>query len=236
MPGDGWSTAPMWGEWLKLTRLQWSGRVAFESEIDKWSNRFIVGKENVSINIKDCGGNYETRLENHITALSDTSLFCSLIFLRSYALMENHCKLIKFIVDNKMWNAIKEGVSEDERDLIDSIELKNGIEIWATDLIEQTGQSWDRVYQGKVGLVEVSVIRNALMHGYTNASKHLIKKAKNRNSTIPFDEGDTLNLNFETLHEYRGRIRSLCRILGDGVVHFDRGTHKSLKSQSPHQS
>lgn len=142
--------------------------------------------------------------------------------------MESHCKLIRFIIDNNKWSLIGVGPSDEEKDLIDSIELQNGIENWAQKLIDDTKQDWDMVYWGKSGLIEISVIRNALMHGYTYASNYLINKAKNRGCKLPYSEGDKLQVDFEQLHEYRGRIRSLCRILGDGVIHMSRKTHKRL--------
>lgn len=229
--GEGWTTAPMWEEWRDLTRLQWSGRIAFETELDKWKSPYITDKDGISVVISDCGGDYKTSLENHLATLANNDLFCSLIFLRSYALMENHAKLIKFIVERKSWELLKRQPSDREKDEIDELRLSGGIENWADELIVQTGQDWSAVYRGKAGLVEMSLVRNALMHGYSRASSYLLDQAARRGGGFPFTEGEAVRVSFSLLHEYRGRVRSFCRIIGDGVVHYHRGTHRKL-SQS----
>jgi len=226
---DGaWTQAPVWNEWRELTRLQWSGRIAFETELEKWQSPHLADTEKVSIVISDCGANYKTSLENHVKTISDHSLFCSLIFLRSYSLMEGHAKLVKFIVDQQRWRLLEDEMTEEERNQIDAIWLNNAIENWSDELMTQTGQPWSEIYKGKAGLVEMSIIRNAFMHGYSRVSQELLDKAARRASSLPFKADENLRMDFALLHEYRGRLRSFCRILGDGIVHRHRGTHRSF--------
>lgn len=70
-----WVKAPMWEEWLALTRLQWSGRIAFENEVERWATPRFSGKEAVCVVIDDCGGRYEASLASHLAALGDHRLF-----------------------------------------------------------------------------------------------------------------------------------------------------------------
>lgn len=140
--------------------------------------------------------------------------------------MESHAKLVQFIVEHEDWKLLTSELTDEQRDCVDAIELKNGVESWADRLIEMTGQSWEQVYGGKAGLVELAVFRNALMHGYTRVSSYLVEKARKRGGGMfPINQGSPLAMDFALLHEYRGRIRSFCRILGDGVVHRARDTH-----------
>lgn len=225
--GENWISAPVWDEWRDLTRLQWSGRIAFEAEQTRWRNEGRMESGDISVSIEDCGGSYETSLENHMKTIENTSLFCSLIFLRSYALMESHAKLTMFIVDNGRWDLLAREPSELEKETIGTIHLAGGIEQWANALVAKCGQDWADVYGGKAGLVEMSVIRNAMMHGYCHVSAHLLEKAARRGCGLPYEVGDPVRVDFCRLHEYRGRIRSFCRVTADGVVHFHRGTHRN---------
>ena len=220
---DGWIKAPIWDEWLTLTRLQWSGRIAFQAEVERWHSPYISGKDGISVRISDCGAKYTTSLKNHLETIEDHTHFCALILNRSYSLLESHSKLATYIVENGNWSAYKSGVTEDEQDEVDKIELKGGIKSWANDLLRGTGQSWSQVYGGRKGLVEVSIVRNALAHGYSKVTPHLLARAAASGCSIPFAVGEPISIDFALLHEYRGRMRSFCRIISDGVVLKYRG-------------
>jgi hypothetical protein len=162
-------------------------------------------------------------LKNHLNTISDTSVFCEIIFLRSCSLLESHGKLIEYIVQHQNWAALNDGISEAEQDDVDKIVLSGGVSTWADRLMKGTGQPWSRVYKGKKGIIEVSVMRNALMHGYAGATQHLLDRASHSGCSLPFELGEPLRIDFSLLHEYRGRIRSFCRAIGDGVVRKSRG-------------
>lgn len=119
-----------------------------------------------------------------------------------------------------------DGLSQDELYAIDEKKLEGGVEAWSEKVMQSTGQNWTQVYGGKAGLIEISVIRNALTHGYARASKSLIDLAAKRGCEIPFAEDQDIKIGFDLLHEYRGRLRSFCRIIGDGAFHLERGTHR----------
>lgn len=228
MEKDGWVKAPIWDEWLALTRLQWSGRIAFEVEAARWASPYLHGVDAVSVKISDGGGHYETSLENHLKALEDQRLFLSLILTRSYSLLESHAKLAEFIIRTERWGMLEEGVSGDDQDEIDSIELQGGIEVWSQKLMDRVGQDWGAVFKGKAGLIEVSIVRNALIHGCSRASSRLVENAVRRGCSLPFSAGDEVVVDFPLVHEYRGRIKSFCRIIGDGIIHLSKGSHRIL--------
>lgn len=226
MVEDGWIQAPMWEEWRRLTRLQWSGSIAFDAEIDR--ARTLPGSAaERQVERTEAGGTYRTSIENHLVTLSDRGLFHALLFLRSHALLESHAKLIRFMIDTGDWSPISQLPSEGLLDTIEENRLIGGIAVWSNDLVERTGQSWDLVYGGASGLVEVALIRNAIAHGQRRCGPKLRKRFAEAAIACPFAEGDELNLSFERLHEYRGRIRSFCRVIGDGAIHLARGTHRS---------
>lgn len=231
MANTGWIKAPIWDDWLALTRLQWSGRIAFDAERKLRGSQLDSATPNLKlVKILDCGAKYETSVENHVSTISDYTLFCSLILLRSYSLVESHCKLINFIVSEKRWDILEIGIEDSEREQIESSELRGGVEAWSGSLMSSAGQSWADVYGGKVGLIEVSILRNILAHGRSRFTSDILNNAENRGCRLPFKAGSKIEITFCQLHEYRGRMKSLCRILGDGVIHLHRGTHRSLPS------
>jgi len=225
---ENWLTAPIWQEWRQLTRLQWSGRIAFQSEIEKWNSPFIKNRENIKLLISDCGAEFEANLDDHLLTIGDTDVFCSLILLRSVGLMENQSKYVRYIVSNNRFDLLDNSLNEDLWNSILSERLDGGIEAWSEHLMQSVHQDWNQVYSGKSGLVEVSIVRNALAHGYLTATKYLCDTAEARGAKLPFSVGERIGLSFALLHEYRGRIRSFCRIIMDGLVHMHRGTHKRI--------
>lgn len=229
MIDDGWIQAPMWEEWRRLTRLQWSGSIAFETEIDHWRAVPDLPTEQC-VERTEAGGTYRTSIANHVATLSDRSLFHALLLLRSHALLESHAKLIRFMIDTGDWSPISETPSEGLLDTIEENRLTGGIAVWSNDLVERTGQSWDMIHGGAAGLVEISLVRNAIAHGQRHCGPRLRRRFADEMIACPFGEGERLSLSFEQLHEYRSRIRSFCRIIGDGAIHLARRTHRSPPS------
>jgi len=224
-----WQAAPVWREWLQLTRLQWSGRIAFETELRRWNDPFLAGGDKLSVRISDCGGEYETSFDNHLVALRDVSQYCGLILVKSWALLEGHAKLVAHLdLQGRLADLFDRGQVEDLAAADDHI-LAGGVEAWGSDLLRRVGQDWDKVFEGQAGLVEVSLVRNAVAHGRRHATEALIQSARARSAEFPYATGEEIVLDFDRLHNYRGRIRSFCRIVCDGALHLSRGTHKELR-------
>lgn len=226
MNGDGWIEAPMWEEWRALTRLQWSGSIAFDAEIEARISTSSNPRED-DVERLEAGGRYRTSVENHVATLTDRGLFHALLLLRSHALLESHAKLIRHMLDEQDWSPISGAPSESLLDEIEEKQLRGGVAVWSNDLVRRTGQSWAMVYGEASGLIEVSIVRNAIAHGHRRCGPRLRRLFHDAGIACPFAEGEELRLSFERLHEYRGRIRSFCRVIGDGAIHLARGTHRS---------
>lgn len=227
MTNENWIKAPIWNEWGELTRLQFSGQIAFGTEIETWSD---VPGNSADIFFKDgvSGADYKTSVNNHVSALGCDSIFMSLIFLRSYSLLERHSKFVRYILKNQLWSLMDGDVTSAHQDIIDNVSLSGGFDAWSEALMNDVRQPWDLVYKGKAGLNEVSIIRNALVHGRTQMAQDLLTKAANLGAALPFQVGERIRINLPLVHEYRGRIRSFCRIITDGMVHLRKGTHRDL--------
>ncbi len=210
-----------WGDWLRLTRLLWSGRIAFAAEVER---RAKAPREDV-VAAADAGGRYTTSIDNHIAALQDPDVFYQMTLLQSWALLERHAKLAKHIVETEHWSLLSLSANDAAHAFVTAATLVGGVDVWGERLMRDVGQSWDQVFGGKVGLVEVSIMRNAIAHGLEHMPCEMLENARNRGASLPLLAGDPIRLTFDQLHEYRGRIRSFCRIIGDGIVHRARGTH-----------
>ncbi|MEL3889249.1 hypothetical protein V6B08_03205 [Ferrovibrio sp. MS7] len=222
---DTWLSAPIWREWAALTRLQWGGRIAFREEVAR-AERMMAGGE-TSIAEADSGGEYTTSLLRHREAMADTDLFWTLIFLRSFALLETHAKLVSHIVETRRWDLLSGKLSEAELQHVNSRRLEGGIDAWMTQVLRGCGQDWSMVYQGVAGMVEVAQVRNAIAHGVLHCTETQREKARRLAYGWPFEVGEPLQISFGLLHEYRGRIRSTCRITCDGIYHMYRGSHRN---------
>ncbi|WP_155887680.1 hypothetical protein [Paucidesulfovibrio longus] len=224
MSNNTWVAAPVWKDWRILMRTLYCSRIAFDAEISKWKAPSVEYDGKTLIRFSDGLSNYETELDEHIATLSDGAFFYSMILLRAVSLLESHSKLVLYIINNGKWDLFERNISEHEHEEIDQLRLENGIAVWGTQLLASVGQSWDKVYKNQAGLEEVVHIRNAIAHGYNTFTPNLYKKITNVAPSFPFNENDHIQITHDLLREYTGRIKSLLRILCDGVYH----TNKSL--------
>ncbi len=216
----------MWSEWAALTRLMWSGRIAFEHEIGRYHISGGVVPSNDTVRLSVVGGDYETSVAKHLASLRDDTLFCGLVLARSYTLLESHAKLVRHVLKERDLSAFGDDLSEDIRNTIEADRLEGGIAAWSDAILRASGQSWDLIYGGRGGLIEVAEIRNAWVHGHTHVGAKLDATLQVL-GVASFPRGTPLRLDFAVTHEYRGRIRSYCRAIADGAVHLIRGTHRS---------
>ncbi len=217
-----WVTAPVWRDWRALMRTLYCARIAFDAEINKWRHPSLSITGDVKLGFSDGDSQYETDLADHIATLSDGSFFYSMIFLRAVSIMENHAKLVLFIMNEKKWDIFNRGIRDDEYIQIDALELKGGIEAWGTKLLAGVGQSWDRVYKEKNGMMEVMFLRNAIAHGYSRMTTDVFNKIKAVSPGTALKEHSEIIITHNMLREYTGRIKSLLRILCDGVCHTSK--------------
>ena len=224
-----WTKAQIWDDWGAITRLLWSGRIAFEAEARRWENSHISDPNSVSVRFSDAGGEYVTSLENHLDAIGPRSYFCTVILVQSYALLERHAKGVQYASKLRDWSILFDVATESTLEEISRSRLNGGIESWGSHLLELVRQDWNSVYKGRSGLVEISEIRNAVAHRHEVTTSYHIENAKRRGTCFPFKEGQRIEISFDQLHEYRGRIRSICRVLTDGAYHLMVGTHSTAR-------
>ncbi|WP_417513913.1 hypothetical protein [Minwuia sp.] len=225
---DNWFRSPIWDEWGRLTRLQWSGTLAIETELDRWEAKSVGPDDNRLIRSQRSGGQYRLYLQDHLKSLQDTSLFYGLILVRSYSLMEFQAKLVKYMIaeDKTADDALV--LDEDTLEQVADLKLQGGLQAWTGELMKKVGQDWSDVYGGLEGLVEIALLRNQIVHGQSRSNAVLAERARVQGAAWPFEDGALMVITFDLLHEYRGRMRSFCRIVGDGLVHRARGTHRSV--------
>ena len=218
----------MWHEWRRLTRLLGSARLAFNTEVEK-CEAVYVGTSNSEhvLTLEEAGSIYETNLHDHITTLKDTDILYQMALIKSYDLMELHAKMVRYISENKKWHLLSGNLSTEEQKELETMRLEGGIEAWSQKLMRYLFQDWSRVYKGQTGLIEIAKVRNLLVHGYTHVPAMAVREAQAQEIPFPFAPEQRIAIDFPCLHEYRGRIRSFCRILGDGVVHLHRNSHEA---------
>jgi hypothetical protein len=228
---NAWVRAPVWGRWRRLTKLFGSVRIAFAYHSD-----FLAGVDHsreLRIELGDGPSNYRTGVGDHMGRMRDTSDLNAIFLLAYYGLMEDHCRLVKWVVEHEAFHILERPIADDVLASFEALKLSGGIEAWAGDLMSKTGQPWSSVRGGLSGLVEVSIVRNLLAHGRARMIAGDAKKAKKRGVSLPFDVGSDIAIDYRILNEYRGRLRQFCRTLSDGVVHLGRGTHRALPARRP---
>lgn len=219
---NSWITTPVWHGWGEITRLHGSASLAFRAELESWSERQF--NDETELVFTDGGSEFRTFVPRHISTLQDVSLLHQVALLRYYSLMEAHSRFAIYVLNGQRWNLLTEPPKFAEIDEIEAIVLGGGLEAWAKKLIIRCEQDWSKVYGGLLGLVEVSIVRNCLAHGRTIATGDILQASQARGVTLPFEEGERFELTFTYFNEYRGRMRSFCRIVSDGLVHIARGT------------
>lgn len=220
MPNENtWITAPVWKDWRILTRTLYCSRIAFQAEISKWSYESVEIHGDVLLRFADGEPNFKTWLPEHIETLSDGSFFYSMLLLRAVSLLESHAKMVRYIIDTNKWDLFERETTDTEREDINTLVLRNGIAGWGTTLLMDVGQSWGRVYKERPGLEEVIFIRNAIAHGYGMVTPGLYTKITEVAPDFPLAPYDEIRISHDLLREYTGRIKSLIRILCDGVYH-----------------
>ena len=185
-PGDEPGLAPIWKEWGRLSRFLESARLAFARESNLWTTLELRSEKDVKLSAATAHGTYKVGLEQHLEAVRDEEVLFASVLIHSYALAET---------------AAAERLGEDARDL-------GGIEDWGKQLLATTGATWDSLKEGRAGVVEVAVVRNAYAHG----GRHIDDRATNRlraaGITSP-TRGELVALDYPTVKVFRGRLRAL---------------------------
>ena len=182
----------MWDEWGRMTRYMESARIALLREKNLWNSLELQDSKNAKVHVVNGAFEYQVSLDEHHSAISDEWLFCAQILVYSYALAEGAAS------DKLGCNAAEIG----------------GVEAWGKRLLDASGNAWNDVLTELAGIIEVSIIRNAISHGQREYTQSNFDRMRNVGVTPSWVVGDSIALNYELLKEYRNRLKSLLRLGG----------------------
>ncbi len=200
--------------------------VAFDHSMLFMQHQMTAGNELVH---SESGSAFKTLTSDHLSRISHGNDLHKMALLRYYSAFETFVRYAEFVTSTGDYELVRRPLSIAEIEMIESHLLKGGVEAWADVIIKKLKQNWSDVYGGKAGLVEVSLMRNAIAHGVRSMNQSMLDAAVARSAALPFQAGQAITISFELLNEYRGRLRSFCRVLSDGLVHVAKGTHRDIQ-------
>ena len=176
-------------EWGRITRFLESARVAFERERSLWSTLGIAHPGEVRISPAAAPRRYRVSLDQHLAAVDDHEILHASVLVHSYAVAEA---------------AAGERLGVDPRAL-------GPVEEWGTELLSRGGSGWDDVKDGRAGVVEVAVVRNAVAHG-----RHVVDERSAQRlvaaGVAHRPAGSAVTLEYEELRTYRARLLNLLQV------------------------
>ncbi len=179
----------MWDEWKRTTRFIHSARIALTREHRLWSSLEIADEKTAKLRTQLGTAEYEIGLAQHRNALSDEDILCSMALLHSYAIAES---------------AAAAKLGKDTEDI-------GQIETWGQRILERVSREWDDVMDGKAGIVEVTVYRNAIAHGARVFEERHVNRMKNVPHSPAWKQGDPITVTYDLLKTFRARLKSLVR-------------------------
>lgn len=213
------TSAPIWPQWQQLTRLLFSGQIAFNAELARWNATEVDADHGVRLRDRTMGSKYRVTLEQHLSAITERGTFYGVILVKAHSLMEAHGKYVRHILNAADYALIARPPADAELQVIHEIELPRGIEVWGQKLLRDMGRDWQTI-DGKTGLVQTSIIRNAIAHGYPRVTHGMAQRATARGADLPYAVGDEITLSFEQCRQHLARMKSFCRRLDGGVVNL----------------
>jgi hypothetical protein len=220
---SAWIELPFWEEWGAITRIHGSAMIAFDHSKQVLMNTASAETELVH---SESGSSFKALLVDHLARIANGEDLHKMALLRYYGAFETFTRFADYIISSGDFALVRRPLVVDEIEAIESLQLKGGVEAWTDMIIKQLRQNWSDVYGGMAGLVEVSLMRNAIAHGVRQMNQNMLDSAIARRTTLPFQTGQAITISFELLNEYRGRLRSYCRVLSDGLVHIAKDTHR----------
>lgn len=180
----------LWRQWRDVTRFMESTRIAFARERQIWNSLEISSPHDVRLSAPAGIGTYQVALRDHLDVIETEDMLLASVLIHTYAIAEA---------------AASERLGSDARSV-------GGIEAWGGKLLALAGNDWGAVLDGRAGVVEAAVVRDAFAHG----TDTLDATAAGRLSTegIPAAAGDRIALDYEYVKRLRDRLRSLLRVGG----------------------
>ncbi len=186
----------IWDEWASITRFLESSRFTLLPAATRWAELEKLNPIDANLEFEAQGTLYRVSLDQHIAALRDMRPLYSSALVLYYALTES---------------AVAERLGRD--DMVGC----SGIEDWAEQLLDAAGVGW-RSEDERVGVIEVGVVRNLIAHGEREYSKRAVAKLAVAGMSPSPSEGDRVVLNYETLKQYRSRLKGLLNRCGLGAT------------------
>ena len=178
----------IWDEWGRITRFFESSRIALAREATLWESLELADPESALVRVEHGTSNYQVSLEAHKLAVTDTWFLYATAIVSYYALVES---------------AAAERLGRD--DLVGT----DGVADWGDQLLQSVGSDWSRVYGGRLGAVEVAIIRNLIAHGDRTYSKRAVARLHALGVQATPSPGAALSLDDSSFREYRRRLKSL---------------------------
>lgn len=217
--------APIWPQWQRLSRLLFSGQIAFNSELARWEATEFDTEHGVRLRDRTTQSRYRVTLDEHLATLRDRSPFFEIVLVKAYSLMDAHGRYVRYILDSNDFALLYRIPTDDELQAIFDIHLNGGVEAWGGKLLTELGRDW-RIVDGKAGLIPTSIMRNAFAHGYVSATQGMLDTAIERGARLPLLVGDPIELTFDQCRVHLSRIKSFCRRLDGGLANLAKASSK----------
>ena len=183
----------VWDEWGRLTRFFESSRIALAREATLWQSLELANPDDAFVRVESGSCTYQVSLAAHTEAVSDTW------FLYASALLS--------------YFALAESAAAEKLGLDDLVGLDGAVD-WGDRLLASAGTDWRKVHGGRLGMVEVAVVRNLIAHGDRMYSKRAVTRLTSFGVRPGPAVGDPVVLDDETFREFRARLKSLLNRCG----------------------
>lgn len=218
-----WERFPIWDEWKKWTRFAALMDYSLEASATLWKSLPVKDRDHVTIQRNFSGSRFACPGSAFLPILEDRHAFSSLLLLSSWSLIEGHVdEVIDYMVCHgvitiPLVNERRSGITTSE-DF-----FKGGVETWGAKLLMALGRDWSDIQDGKAGIVEVSLVRNALAHGKKQVDQSMLNRFTGAGGgSLPWQIGADISLDLARTRLYRDRMRSFARVISTAAVNSTR--------------
>lgn len=214
-----WYRFKIWNGWKSVTRCLTLLDQALLTSETVW--RSLPLEDPDSVPLVHIRGRYRHACHgrDYIAALKDRHHLCSLALISSYALLETH--VIEVLQYGVTHTSADSAFLKDLRKTPEKIAVftcSGGYEGWGSSLLRELGISWDAVLGGRGGAAEVGAVRNALAHSEAVVTDEMVKRVTGASGQLPWGRDESIVLNLDQTREYRDRMKSFARVIGDSVI------------------
>ncbi|MEX1098589.1 MAG: hypothetical protein WED34_21260 [Planctomycetales bacterium] len=212
-----WRRFKIWNHWKLVSRVFGCTLMAMTSEAE---HRVAVGKPEDKIRFKSGVSEFEVANSEYVSTLQSPHLFCGMALQAYCGLIEEHARDILRELDRigVQVSSLLDTKYPTVEERIDHFPPPNGIEDWGSKILAIVNRSWGDVSPGRAKIVEVIVVRNALAHGTPEVTRRMLNRLENVGGTIPWKEGEQIQLNYGSVKDYRDHLRSFARVLSDATA------------------